>query len=78
MSVGAVWAEAAWGAWWSWDPKETWALITWLVYTVFLHFRFVRGATGRKLAWLSVLGFLCTLFTFFGVNYLLGGLHSYR
>jgi cytochrome c-type biogenesis protein CcsB len=78
LVFGAVWAEAAWGRWWSWDPKETWALITWLVYTAFLHLRFVKKVSSKTLAWLSVLGFACTLFTFFGVNYLLSGLHSYR
>lgn len=77
LIFGAVWAENAWGRWWSWDPKETWALITWLVYTVFLHLRFVKKSSGRVLALFSVIGFLCTLFTFFGVNYLLSGLHSY-
>lgn len=77
LIFGAVWAENAWGRWWSWDPKETWALITWLVYTVFLHLRFVKKTSGRVLALFSVIGFLCTLFTFFGVNYLLSGLHSY-
>ena len=78
LVFGAIWAETAWGRWWSWDPKETWALITWLVYTVFLHLRFVRRSSGRMLAIVSVVGFLSTLFTFFGVNYLLSGLHSYR
>lgn len=77
LIFGAVWAENAWGRWWSWDPKETWALITWLVYTIFLHLRFVKKTSGRILALFSVIGFLCTLFTFFGVNYLLSGLHSY-
>ncbi len=77
LIFGAVWAENAWGRWWSWDPKETWALITWMVYTVFLHLRFVKKSSGRVLALFSVIGFLCTLFTFFGVNYLLRGLHSY-
>ena len=74
---GAIWAEQAWGTWWSWDPKETWALVTWLVYTAYLHLRLV---VKRRDAWpaiVSVAGFLCTVFTFFGVNYLLAGLHSY-
>jgi ABC-type transport system involved in cytochrome c biogenesis permease subunit len=77
MVFGAIWAEQAWGAWWSWDPKETWALVTCLVYTVYLHLRLV---VKRRDAWpaiVSVAGFLCTVFTFFGVNYLLAGLHSY-
>ncbi|MCX7029907.1 MAG: cytochrome c biogenesis protein CcsA [Spirochaetes bacterium] len=77
LVFGAIWAEQAWGAWWSWDPKETWALVTCLVYTVYLHLRLV---VKRRDAWpaiVSVVGFLCTVFTFFGVNYLLAGLHSY-
>jgi ABC-type transport system involved in cytochrome c biogenesis permease subunit len=77
LIFGAIWAETAWGSYWSWDPKETWALITWLVYTAYLHSRFVRRLRGRVSAVLAVVGFLFTLFTFFGVNYLLAGLHSY-
>jgi ABC-type transport system involved in cytochrome c biogenesis permease subunit len=77
LIFGAVWAQTAWGAWWSWDPKETWALITWLVYTAFLHTRLVKKLRGRLSATLSIVGFLFTVFTFFGVNYLLSGLHSY-
>lgn len=77
LVFGAIWAEQAWGAWWSWDPKETWALVTWLVYTFYLHIRFIRKKTGLMPAWVSVIGFLCTIFTFFGVNFLLSGLHSY-
>jgi len=74
--TGAAWADYAWGAYWSWDPKETWSLITWLVYSAFLHARLARGWAGRRSALLSVLGFLAVLFTYFGVNYL-PGLHSY-
>jgi cytochrome c-type biogenesis protein CcsB len=74
---GAVWANSAWGTYWSWDPKETWSLITWFIYAVFLHCRFLRGWGGRRAAWISVLGFLSVMFTYFGVNYLLSGLHSY-
>jgi len=77
MIFGAIWAEAAWGSFWSWDPKETWALITWLVYSIYLHFRLIRRSSIRLCSWLAVIGFLSTLFTFFGVNYLLAGLHSY-
>jgi ABC-type transport system involved in cytochrome c biogenesis permease subunit len=77
LIFGAVWAETAWGAWWSWDPKETWALITWLIYTAYLHTRLVKGMRGRTSAILAVVGFAATVFTFFGVNYLLTGLHSY-
>ena len=75
--TGAVWANSAWGTYWSWDPKETWSLITWFIYAIYLHVRFTRGWKGKKAAWLSVLGFLAVLFTYFGVNYLLSGLHSY-
>ncbi|HUK81521.1 MAG TPA: cytochrome c biogenesis protein CcsA [Verrucomicrobiae bacterium] len=74
---GAVWANSAWGTYWSWDPKETWSLITWFIYAVFLHCRFMRGWRGKRAAWISVLGFASVIFTYFGVNYLLSGLHSY-
>jgi cytochrome c-type biogenesis protein CcsB len=74
---GAVWANVAWGTYWSWDPKETWSLVTWLVYATYLHARLVRGWRGPKAALLSILGFAAVLFTYFGVNYLLSGLHSY-
>lgn len=74
--TGSVWAHSAWGSYWSWDPKETWSLITWLVYAALLHSRMVRGWKGNKLAALCIIGFCCVLFTYFGVNYL-AGLHSY-
>jgi cytochrome c-type biogenesis protein CcsB len=74
---GAIWANSAWGTYWSWDPKETWSLITWFVYAVFLHCRFMRGWKGERAAWISIVGFLSVIFTYFGVNYLLSGLHSY-
>lgn len=74
--TGAAWAEHAWGSYWSWDPKETWSLITWLVYAGFLHARLSRGWSGRRTALLSVIGFFAVMFTYFGVNYL-PGLHSY-
>jgi cytochrome c-type biogenesis protein CcsB len=74
--TGAVWAHTAWGTYWSWDPKETWSLITWLVYAALLHSRTVRGWKGKRLAIFSIIGFGCVLFTYFGVNYL-PGLHSY-
>jgi ABC-type transport system involved in cytochrome c biogenesis permease subunit len=77
LLFGAVWAEAAWGSWWSWDPKETWALVTWLIYTAYLHLRFVRKSRGTLSAVLAAAGFAAALFTFFGVNYLLPGLHGY-
>jgi cytochrome c-type biogenesis protein CcsB len=75
--TGSVWADQAWGAYWSWDPKETWSLITWLIYAAALHFRAMRGWRGRRVAWCSIVGFGCVLFTYFGVNFLLSGLHSY-
>jgi ABC-type transport system involved in cytochrome c biogenesis permease subunit len=77
LIFGAIWAERAWGSWWSWDPKETWALVTWLVYSLYLHARLVRKRKGALASMLAIAGFLCTVFTFFGVNYLLSGLHSY-
>lgn len=75
--TGAAWANYAWGSYWSWDPKETWSLITWFVYAAFLHARFTRGWRGKKAAWLSVIGFFAVIFTYLGVNLLLSGLHSY-
>lgn len=75
--TGAVWANSAWGTYWSWDPKETWSLITWCVYAIFLHCRFMRGWRGTRAAWISIVGFLSVLFTYFGVNFVLSGLHSY-
>ncbi len=77
IMTGAVWANSAWGTYWSWDPKETWSLVTWLVYAGFLHCRFIKGWRGQKSAWMSILGFISVLFTYFGVNFLLKGLHSY-
>ncbi|HSR10084.1 MAG TPA: c-type cytochrome biogenesis protein CcsB [Thermodesulfobacteriota bacterium] len=75
--TGAAWANYAWGSYWSWDPKETWSLITWFLYLVFLHARVSREWRGKRIAWLSVIGFLGVIFTYFGVNYVLSGLHSY-
>lgn len=75
--TGAIWANYAWGTYWSWDPKETWSLITWIIYAAYLHARLTYGWKGKRAAWLAVLGFAAVLFTFFGVNYLLSGLHSY-
>jgi cytochrome c-type biogenesis protein CcsB len=75
--TGAAWANYAWGTYWSWDPKETWSLITWFIYAAFLHARLTRDWRGRKAAILSVVGFIFVLFTYFGVNYLISGLHSY-
>jgi ABC-type transport system involved in cytochrome c biogenesis permease subunit len=77
LIFGAIWAYAAWGSYWSWDPKEIWALATWLIYTAYLHARLIRKA-GMLSAVLAVAGFAAALFTFFGVNFLLSGMHSYR
>ena len=74
--TGAVWANTAWGRYWGWDPKETWSLITWFVYAVLLHARLMRGWQGKRIAVISIVGFLAVMFTYFGVNYL-PGLHSY-
>ena len=75
--TGAIWANSAWGTYWSWDPKETWSLITWFVYAITLHARYTRGISGKAIAWLSLVGLLAVLFTYYGVNFLLSGLHSY-
>lgn len=74
--TGAVWANSAWGRYWGWDPKETWSLITWFIYATLLHARMMRGWHGRRIAFLSIIGFMAVIFTYFGVN-LLPGLHSY-
>jgi len=78
LIFGAIWAEYAWGSFWSWDPKETWALITWMTYTLYLHTRIMKKWHGKRSAIISIVGYLFTLFTFFGVNFLLSGLHSYK
>lgn len=75
--LGAMWAAEAWGGYWSWDPKETWALIVWLNYAAWLHFRFSKGWRGTAMAWWAILGLFITLFAFLGVNMFLSGLHSY-
>ncbi|TXF98907.1 c-type cytochrome biogenesis protein CcsB [Massilia arenae] len=75
--LGALWAAEAWGGYWSWDPKETWALIVWLNYAAWLHLRLMNGLRGRVAAWWSVVGLLVTTFAFIGVNMFLSGLHSY-
>ena len=75
--TGAYWANYAWGTYWSWDPKETWSLITWLVYAAFLHARLTYGWMGKRTAILSVAGFIMVVFCYLGVNLLLSGLHSY-
>lgn len=75
--TGSVWADAAWGSYWSWDPKETWSFITWLFYAVILHLRKSASWRGDMFAWAVLVGFTAVLFTYFGVNFLLTGLHSY-
>ena len=75
--TGAVWAQYAWGSYWRWDPKETWSLITWIVYALFLHVRQTRNWKGKTAAIVSVLGFLSVIFNYFVVNFVLSGLHSY-
>jgi cytochrome c-type biogenesis protein CcsB len=75
--TGAMWANSAWGTYWSWDPKETWSLITWFVYAAYLHARITHDLAGAKACGLAVLGFVAMLITYIGVNYLSSGLHSY-
>ena len=74
---GALWAENAWGSYWRWDPKEVWSLISWFIYASVLHLRLTAGWRGKRAAILSIIGFFAVLFTFFGVNLLLKGLHSF-
>ncbi len=75
--LGAIWAEQAWGSYWSWDPKEIWALITWIIYAIYLHLHRQRLLSGSGACYIVIAGFILVLFTFFGVNYLMSGLHSY-
>jgi cytochrome c-type biogenesis protein CcsB len=75
--TGAFWANVAWGTYWSWDPKETWSLIVWLIYAAYLHARITKGWKGKKAALLSIVGFSATIFCYLGVNLVLSGLHSY-
>jgi cytochrome c-type biogenesis protein CcsB len=75
--AGAIWADSAWGRYWGWDPKETWSFITWVGYACYLHARATAGWRGRKAAIVSLIAFSCLLFNFFGINYLVSGLHSY-
>lgn len=77
LIMGAIWANSAWGKYWTWDPKETWSLITWFVYALYLHARFVGGWKGKRVAILAVVGFIAVIFTYLGVNLVLSGLHSY-
>lgn len=75
--LGAWWADHSWGRWWAFDPKETWALITWIIYLIVIHVRYGAKKRGLVTAWLSIAGFLIMLWTYFGVNLLLPGLHAY-
>lgn len=77
LVFGAIWAKYAWGRFWSWDPKETWSLITWLIYSAFLHSRYMMKWKGKRSAIIAIIAFCVMIFTFFGVNFLLSGLHSY-
>ena len=77
LIMGAIWANSAWGKYWTWDPKETWSLITWFVYALYLHARFVAGWRGKRGAILAVVGFIAVISTYLGVNLILSGLHSY-
>ncbi|MDO5617490.1 c-type cytochrome biogenesis protein CcsB [Kocuria sp.] len=77
LAAGAIWARDAWGRYWGWDPKEVWTFVIWVVYAAYLHARATRGWTGRRSAWLSIVGFVCILFNYFVVNTVFDGLHSY-
>jgi len=74
---GSIWARQAWGSYWQWDPKETWSLVTWIIYLIQIHQRFTVGWRGKRAAVMAICGFAAVVFTLWGVNYLLGGLHSY-
>ena len=76
--TGCIWAEQAWSAFWTWDPKETWALITWIIYAAYLHLRLKKKWQGKRMAIFALAGIVCVLFTFIGVNVLFTGLHSYK
>lgn len=75
--TGAIWANYAWGTYWGWDPKETWSLITWFIYLGYLHSRYMWGWRGTRAAYFSIIGFGAVVFTYFGVSFLLPGLHAY-
>jgi len=75
--TGSLWAKQAWGAYWQWDPKETWSLITWFIYAAILHQRLTVGWRGKRAAIMTIIGFSAALFTLWGVTFLLGGIHSY-
>ena len=75
--AGSIWAESAWGRYWGWDPKETWAFITWVVYAAYLHARATAGWKARGSAWIALAGFGCLMFNYYGVNIFVSGKHSY-
>lgn len=75
--TGAIWAQYSWGRYWAWDPKETWSLVTWIIYTIYLHQRKRKGMHGKQAAWFSIIGFGCVIFTYIGVNTILPSIHSY-
>ena len=77
MITGSIWAESAWGRYWAWDPKETWSLVTWIIYAIYLHLRKSRGWSGKRAAIFSIVGFISVIFTYIGVNTFLPSLHSY-
>jgi cytochrome c-type biogenesis protein CcsB len=77
VTAGAIWAEASWGRYWGWDPKETWAFISWIVYAAYLHARATPSISRRAAAWIAVIGFATMLMNLFGVNIFFDGLHSY-
>lgn len=77
IAAGSVWAEYAWGRYWGWDPKETWSLVTWVVYAAYLHARATAGWRGRRAAVIALIGIACFWFNFVGVNLFINGLHSY-
>jgi cytochrome c-type biogenesis protein CcsB len=77
IMAGAIWADEAWGRYWGWDPTETWAFITWVVYACFLHARATAGWRGRRAAYIQLVGFGCLLFNVMGVSVFITGLHSY-
>ncbi len=74
---GALWAGSAWGSYWTWDPKETWSLVTWFAYAAMIHQRLALGWRGRRAATLAILGFVLVMFTFLGVSAILGGHHAF-
>ena len=77
VAAGAIWAEYAWGRYWGWDPKETWALVTWVIYACYLHARSTAGWRGRRAAVIALIGLASFWFNFIGINLLVAGLHSY-